>query len=75
MSVNLTCKLSDRYLDSNQVSSQRQLAISVSASASADSNNAPLNLCLVLDHSGSMGGQPLETVKQASQFTAPSGLE
>jgi Ca-activated chloride channel family protein len=67
MSVNLTCKLSDRYLDSNQVSSQRQLAISVSASASADSNNAPLNLCLVLDHSGSMGGQPLETVKRAAR--------
>jgi Ca-activated chloride channel family protein len=67
MSVNLTCKLSDHYLDSNQVSSQRQLAISVSASASADSNNAPLNLCLVLDHSGSMGGQPLETVKRAAR--------
>lgn len=67
MSVNLTCKLSDRYLDSNQVSSQRQLAIAVSASANADGNNAPLNLCLVLDHSGSMGGQPLDTVKRAAR--------
>lgn len=67
MSVNLTCKLSDRYLDSNQVSSQRQLAIAVSASAATDGNNAPLNLCLVLDHSGSMGGQPLDTVKRAAR--------
>ncbi|ELS32202.1 MULTISPECIES: vWA domain-containing protein [Pseudanabaena] len=67
MSVNLTCKLSDRLLDSNQGSSQRQLAISVSANASVDGNNAPLNLCLVLDHSGSMGGQPLDTVKRAAR--------
>jgi Ca-activated chloride channel family protein len=67
MSVNLTCKLSDRHLDSHQGSSQRQLAIAVSASSSSTSSNAPLNLCLVLDHSGSMGGQPLETVKRAAQ--------
>ncbi|PZV16888.1 MAG: hypothetical protein DCF20_06990 [Pseudanabaena sp.] len=66
MSVNLTGKLSDLALDSNQVSSQRQLAIAVSANPAFDGNNAPLNLCLVLDHSGSMGGQPLETVKLAA---------
>ena len=67
MSVNLTCKLSDRVLDSTQGSSQRQLAIAVSANAAVDGNNAPLNLCLVLDHSGSMGGQPLDTVKRAAR--------
>lgn len=67
MSVNLTCKLSDRHLDSNQGSSQRQLAIAVSAIASVDGSNTPLNLCLVLDHSGSMGGQPLDTVKRAAR--------
>ncbi len=66
MSVNLSCKLSDRHLDSTQASSQRQLAIFVSARSSIDGNNAPLNLCLVLDHSGSMGGQPLDTVKRAA---------
>lgn len=66
MSINLTCKLSDRNLDSNQGNSQRQIAIAVSANTANDGNNAPLNLCLVLDHSGSMGGQPLETVKQAA---------
>jgi len=26
--------------------------------------NVPLNLCLILDHSGSMNGRPLETVKK-----------
>jgi Ca-activated chloride channel family protein len=67
MSINLTCNLSDRNLDSNQSSSQRQLAIAVSANASFDGSNAPLNLCLVLDHSGSMGGQPLDTVKRAAR--------
>ena len=66
MSLNLTCKLSDRNLDSTQDSSQRQLAIAISANASVSGNNAPLNLCLVLDHSGSMGGRPLETVKRAA---------
>jgi Ca-activated chloride channel family protein len=67
MSVNLTCKLSDRHLDSNQGNSQRQLAIAVSAISGVGINNAPLNLCLVLDHSGSMGGQPLDTVKRAAR--------
>jgi Ca-activated chloride channel homolog len=67
MSVNLSCSLSDRFLDTSQPSSQRQLAISVSASAEIGATGAPLNLCLVLDHSGSMGGRPLETVKQAAR--------
>ncbi len=67
MSINLICKLSDRHLDSSQGSSQRQLAIAVSANASDNGNNAALNLCLVLDHSGSMGGQPLDTVKRAAR--------
>ena len=66
MSINLTYGLSDSQLDSHQGSSQRQLAIAISATADANSN-APLNLCLVLDHSGSMGGSPLDTVKRAAQ--------
>ncbi|MGA7937697.1 MAG: VWA domain-containing protein, partial [Kovacikia sp.] len=47
--------------------SQRQLAISISAIVEEMSRNVPLNLCLILDHSGSMGGRSLETVKQAAQ--------
>ncbi len=66
MSVNLSCEFSDRHLDSSQSTSQRQLAITVSVDATSATNTS-LNLCLVLDHSGSMGGQPLETVKKAAR--------
>jgi len=66
MRVGLQTALSDPNLDAAQASSQRQLAISISAIAEATGRTVPLNLCLVLDHSGSMSGQPLETVKQAA---------
>jgi Ca-activated chloride channel homolog len=66
MRVGLQAALSDTNLDAAQPSSQRQLAISLSAIAPPGSRTAPLNLCLILDHSGSMNGRPLETVKQAA---------
>lgn len=66
MRVGLQSALNDANLDANQPSSQRQLAVSISAIADATSRTAPLNLCLILDHSGSMNGRPLETVKQAA---------
>ncbi|AFY71330.1 von Willebrand factor type A [Thalassoporum mexicanum PCC 7367] len=64
MSVNLSYSLSDRQLDRTETNSQRQLAITVSAGS--EPSNVRLNLCLVLDRSGSMGGQPLEIVKKAA---------
>jgi Ca-activated chloride channel homolog len=66
MKIGLKAILSDRHLDAAQSSNQRQLAISLSAIAEFDHSSAPLNLCLILDHSGSMQGKPLETVKQAA---------
>ncbi|MDB9445819.1 vWA domain-containing protein [Anabaena sp. CS-542/02] len=66
MKVNLQPILNDCSLDAYQPSSQRQLSISVSAMAEVQEPNVPLNLCLILDHSGSMNGRPLETVKQAA---------
>lgn len=66
MSVALTCALSDPYLDSQQSVSQRQLALSVQVEMADDSQNAPLNLGLILDHSDSMNGRPLATVKEAA---------
>ncbi|BAZ02126.1 von Willebrand factor type A [Tolypothrix tenuis PCC 7101] len=66
MKVNLQPTLNDSNLDANQTNSQRQLAISISAIAEVVDRNVPLNLCLILDHSGSMNGRPLETVKQAA---------
>lgn len=66
MKVGLQAALSDANLDAAQSSSQRQLAVSISAIAPTPGRTAPLNLCLILDHSGSMEGRPLETVKQAT---------
>lgn len=66
MKVNLQPILNDSNLDVNQLSSQRQLSLSISAIGEVLDRNVPLNLCLILDHSGSMNGRPLETVKQAA---------
>lgn len=67
MKVGLHPALNDDHVDANQPSSQRQLSLAISAIASGGQDrNVPLNLCLVLDHSGSMNGRPLETVKKAA---------
>jgi len=66
MKVNLHSALNDANLDAAAPSTQRQLSISISATAEELDRSIPLNLCLILDHSGSMGGRPLDTVKQAA---------
>lgn len=66
MKLSLQAILSDPNFDLSVNNTQRQLAISVSAFPSQSDADVPLNLCLILDHSGSMSGKPLETVKQAA---------
>ncbi|NCR41985.1 MAG: VWA domain-containing protein [Microcystis aeruginosa W13-11] len=66
MRVTLKSALSDSNIDANQSSSQRQLMLSIAATSEQIDTNLPINLCLVLDHSGSMQGKPLETVKKAA---------
>ena len=66
MKVSLQPTLNDSNLDANQVNNQRQLEVSISAIAGQMDRNVSLNLCLVLDHSGSMNGKPLEIVKKAA---------
>lgn len=66
MKVNLQPTLNDRNLDGAGSSNQRQLAVSISAMAADAERTVPLNLCLILDRSGSMEGRPLETVKEAA---------
>ncbi|MEM9272564.1 MAG: VWA domain-containing protein [Cyanobacteria bacterium P01_F01_bin.143] len=66
MKVKLEHYLSDAHIDAKSRNSQRQLSLEVSAIAESMDYNLPLNLCLVLDCSGSMKGKPLETVKQAA---------
>ncbi len=65
MSVLLSAALSDPYLDSRQPTSQRQLALSIQVDTTGI-GHAPLNLGLILDHSGSMQGKPLAMVKEAA---------
>ena len=64
MKVGLEWAFSDAHLPTSQSSSQRQLSVSVSAQG--EGAQAPLNLCFVLDRSGSMMGTPLKTVKDAA---------
>jgi Ca-activated chloride channel family protein len=65
MKVQLLCALNDTNVDAAQLSNQRQLAISISAMAGECDQHLPLNLCLILDKSGSMHGKPMNTVIQA----------
>ncbi|MBW4443691.1 MAG: VWA domain-containing protein [Plectolyngbya sp. WJT66-NPBG17] len=67
MQVGLKCALSDAHLDATQLNSQRQISIAIEALPDSSSRDIPLNLCLVLDQSGSMEGRSLKTVKQAAE--------
>ncbi len=67
MKVGLQSCLSDNNIDAQINSSQRQLSLAISAVAEiANQARLPLNLCLVLDRSGSMSNKPLEMVKSAA---------
>lgn len=66
MKVSLQPVVNDANLDASQPNSQRQLAMSISAIADGIEQNVPLNLCLILDQSGSMKGEPIEIVKKAA---------
>ncbi|MDB9485377.1 vWA domain-containing protein [Dolichospermum circinale] len=65
MKVKLISVLNDTNVDAAQVSNQRQLSISISAIPAGFEQTLPLNLCLILDQSGSMSGEPMNTVMQA----------
>lgn len=66
MKVSIESALSDAHLDARQKNTQRQLSLAISAIAEEQDYRLPLNLCLVLDRSGSMAEKPLESVKQAA---------
>ena len=68
MKVNLKSALNDSHIDANQSNSQRQVAISLSAVSESSDRSLPLNLGLILDHSGSMSGKPMKTVKEAASY-------
>lgn len=66
MRVGLKSYLSDSNIDAQINSSQRQLSLAISAIVEDRFLDLPLNLCLVLDRSGSMSEKPLNMVKQAA---------
>ena len=66
MKVGIQSYLSDSHLDAQIASSQRQLSLAISAIAEDRVAELPLNLCLVLDRSGSMSEKPLAMVKEAA---------
>ncbi|ATS18333.1 hypothetical protein BRW62_05715 [Parathermosynechococcus lividus PCC 6715] len=65
MTVELVARLSDAVVSAQQ-GAQRQLELTLTAQRQQQ-ERAPLNLCLILDHSGSMAGEPLAMVKRAAQ--------
>ncbi|MFM7365091.1 MAG: vWA domain-containing protein [Cuspidothrix sp.] len=65
MKVQITSALNDTNVDAAQQSNQRQLSISISALAAELEQTLPLNLCLILDQSGSMSGECLNQVIEA----------
>ncbi len=71
MKIDLQSALNDANLDAGQINNQRQLCTSIAAISAlahaSGSSSVPINLCLILDHSGSMNGKPLETVKAAAE--------
>ena len=66
MRVGLQSYLSDANVDALINNSQRQLSLAISAIPDREAMELPLNLCLVLDRSGSMSEKPLEMVKEAA---------
>jgi len=65
MKVQLLSALNDPQVDAAKTRSQRQLQISLSAISGESDQDLPLNLCLILDQSGSMYGEPIKNVIQA----------
>lgn len=66
MKVNINPFLSDRQIDRQVRNSQRQLSLAISSLRTEQEIDLTINLCLVIDISGSMAGKPLDTVKQAA---------
>ncbi len=66
MRAEITYRLSDPCVDATQKNNQRQLALTITAVSEGNEGRVPLNLCLILDRSGSMGGEPLDNVREAA---------
>jgi len=65
--IRLECTTGNRYALSTR-SSREHVLVSLYSSGAMGHTRMPLNLCLIIDRSGSMEGEPLEYVKRACGY-------
>lgn len=65
--LTMQCIAGNRYAQATRATREHAL-VSLSASGSMGGARMPLNLCLIIDRSGSMEGAPLEYVKRACSY-------
>ncbi len=65
--LRVECTMGNRYALSSR-SSRENVLVSLHASGAMGQARMPLNLCLIIDRSGSMEGEPLEYVKRACGY-------
>src|SRR5579872_4107414 len=65
--IEVECLAGNRYAMAPEVTREHALVI-VKASGQQVGRRAPINVCLCIDRSGSMEGEPLEYVKRACEY-------
>jgi len=65
--LEVECVSGNRYAMAPEVSRDHALVV-VKASGQQLGRRAPINVCLVIDRSGSMEGEPMEYVKRACEY-------
>src|SRR5580700_8116511 len=65
--IEAECLAGNRYAMSTEMSRDHALIV-VKASGQQLGRRAPINVCLVIDRSGSMEGEPIEYVKRACEY-------
>ncbi|MFT5822339.1 MAG: hypothetical protein ACI8ZM_003595 [Crocinitomix sp.] len=63
--VNVSVKWGNNKINSGSKEALLELGFSIKQNKLVDRDLSPLNLCFVLDHSGSMGGESIELLKDA----------
>ncbi len=66
-SISMECTAGNRYAVATR-GSREHVLVSIRASGAMGGARMPLNLCLIIDRSASMEGQPLEYVKRACGY-------
>lgn len=65
--IEVECLAGNRYAMATEMSRDHALVV-IKASGQQLGRRAPINVCLVIDRSGSMEGEPIEYVKRACEY-------